>query len=173
MSWLPRLRARADVTIEVPTRTFDVAVPRSLRVLFWTRTWVVQRSFVVGGLPIRELLVTHAKVYGLGQTLPKLSVTEACVVILGTFDALKLTNARAREIWNAWHEVNLLARPDVSRAMPKETGLSPILELVFQLERWPFNFPTERVMRMTMAEAIARLEEFERAQLEREAAAVA
>lgn len=166
------MRAREDVTIEVPSRSFEVAFPRARRFLRWTRVRVIRRRFVVVGLPLRELLVMHTKIHRLGQELPHLSPAEACVVILGSLDALMLTEDQAREIWESWHELNCLAKPSSSGAPARESA-SSVLDLVLQLERWPFQFTTERVMQMTALEAISRLQEFERASAAAREAAVA
>jgi hypothetical protein len=155
-------RSREDVAIGVPSRTYDVAFARVTRFLLWPRVRVVRRRFVVAGLPLRELLIQHAKLRLVEAAFDHVRDAERCVVILGTIDALKLTDELATAIWAWWHEANCLARPD-EPGSAKNAGPSPVIDLVFQLERWPFNFPTERVMRMTAAEAVARLEEFARA----------
>jgi hypothetical protein len=165
------LRAREDVAIEVPSRTFEAAFPRARRFLLWKRERVVRRRFVVAALPLRELLVVHAKVYRLAGEFPRITPAEACLAILGSLDALELTDTLAQEIVDWWHEVNCLSKAQE----PARAGTAPssVMDLVLQLERWPFNFPTERVMRMTAAEAIARLQEFERAAAAARAEAVA
>lgn len=155
------MRAREDVAIEAPTRSFDVAFPRARRFLLWTRVRVARRRFVVAGLPLRELLIQHARIHELAAAIPGFTHAEACVVITGSLDALHLTNDLARAIWDWWHEANCLAKPRPG-GQPS-AGASPVMDLVFQLERWPFNFPAERVMRMSAAEAIARIGEFEAA----------
>lgn len=162
-------RSREDVAIGVPSRTYDVTFPRVRRFLFLTRVSLLRRRYVVAGLPLRELLVMHSKIQRLSAVMEHLTYAEACVVILGTTDALRLTDELAKTIWDWWHEANCLA-PSTRPAASGES--SSVLDLVFQLERWPFNFPTERVMRMTSAEAVARLEEFASASEAARAAAV-
>jgi hypothetical protein len=164
-------RTREDVAIEAPSREFDLTFPRVRSFLLWTRVRAVRWRILVAGLPLRELLIQHAKIQRLANAIPRFSIAEACVVITGSLDALDIAPADAHDIWEWWHEANCLSMPRPGLA--PSSGTSSVLDLVFQLERWPFNFAPERVMEMTAAEAVARIREFEAASAAAREAAVA
>jgi hypothetical protein len=150
-------RSRPQVTIEVGPQTFEGTYTRVHRFLLWSWTRVVQRTFVIQALSLRELLIVHEHLRSLGHEMDGLAPREALYIALGDRDALRLEHGRARELWNAWREANLLAVGKAESGSSSRDGSRSVLDLVFDLERWPFNFALERILEMSAAEATARL----------------
>jgi hypothetical protein len=158
---LLRWQAAADeVRIEVPPRDFEIALVRVRRFLFWSWTRTVSRRLRVAALPLRELLVAQERLRRLGEEMDGLIPREALFVALRTTDALQLTDARAKEIWEAWQRANRLSYDALDNALTPKSSRASVLDIVMRLERWPFNFAEDRVLAMTASEALARLAEW-------------
>lgn len=153
-------REAADVVrLEVPPRDFEVALIRVRHVLLWSWTRTVRRRVRVTALPLRELLIAHERIRRLGEEMDGLVAREALFVALRSSIALELSDARAKEIWEAWQEANRISYGSAGGA---SSSRSSVLDIVLRLERWPFNFTQERVLAMTAAEALERLAEWTR-----------
>lgn len=158
---LRRSRAGADVCIEVPPVDFEVALVRVRRFLLWSWTRVVRRRIRIVALPLRDLLAAHDRLRRLGNEMDGLNAREALFVATQSKVVLRLTDERAAAIWSAWQDAN---RVTLGRRGGAAGGGHDALDLVFQLQRWPFNFSEDQVLSMSAAEAVSRLAEWQATQ---------
>jgi hypothetical protein len=120
----------ADVTIALPTKTFDFEIAKPTGALWWRHVRVVRRRFVVRARPLEQIKAIFEALDRLSRERRLSTTADLCFVVLGGAerDASFLTEEQADLLWQAFHEVNRLELP--KKAVPAqelaaETAESP------------------------------------------------